>query len=795
MTRLSDDLRQAWRSIRRRPLVSVTAVATLTVGTTLAILAYAIVDGVLLRPLPFPRSQELLSILSEFRPESGYTFDRFALSAPEILDYQRQSRTVDVAAWQPDTVSITADDGTATPVKVVRASSDVFRLLETPAALGRVLTSGDDAPGAPCVVVLSDPLWQERLGGDRNAIGQRLILSGENCEIVGVMPAGFGFPTASRRLWLPLALDRDPNTRGNHGLVALGRLKPGARLQTALAEVDALMAAWEKEYPHHRGHGVVLAPLKDDLVGTVSEQLVVLSWAVGFVLLVIIANVSALMLAHGEGRRPEFAVRSALGAGRASLIRQLVLEGLTLSTVSSVAAGILAWFALEPVLRVAPMNLPRAAEVRLGAAVMFYGALATVASGLAISLLPAFRLTRDRVADSLKTQQRGQTLSLSVRAQSILVISELALAVALTTSAILLTRSFLQLQQVPLGFAGGNVMTAAVSLAAGSPPSRNDPQQFFGALVSRVTALPGVEAAGAISDLPLVDTPAPDDFTIEGQRVAEPSEPGKNAHYVMVTPGAFEAIGIRVVRGRPVLASDDAHAPGVALINATAAATYWPGTDPIGMRIRYATGVSNGRWAGWGPWLSIVGIADDVRFEGPNAAARPAIYVAHAQRPRASYSGSAMTVVMRYRSGAAGATAAIREVARELDREATITAARSLDSIVAETMARPRMMGWMMAAFAVVGLGTAAIGVYGVIAYVVARRTREIALRMALGSRRRGVVWLPRTSDDGDAVGRLGDRWGRCRLDGPVSARHAVRGQPLDPATFAAVAVILSAVV
>lgn len=788
MARFRDDALQAWRAVRRRPLVGLTAVTTLTVGTTLAILAYTIVDGVLLRPLAFPRSQELLSIFSEFRPESGYTFRRFALSAPEILDYQHQSRTVDVAAWHHDSVSIMADDGIATPARAVRASSDVFRLLETPAAIGRVLTAADDAPGAPCVLVLSHPLWMERLGGDRHALGRRLTLSGESCEIVGVMPTGFAFPAASTRLWLPLALDRDPNTRGNHGLVALGRLKPGVRLETALAEVASLMAAWEKEHPHHRGHGIVAAPLKDDLVGPVSDQLQVLAWAVGFVLVVIIGNVAALMLAHGEGRRPEFAVRGALGAGRASLVRQLVLEGLMLASVASAAAMVLAWLALDPILRISPVNLPRAGEIRPGMQVLLFAVLTALTAGIAIALLPAIRLTRGQLSDGLKTQPRGQTISLSVRAQGLLVVSELALAVALTTSAIVLTQSFLQLQRVPLGFSAGNVMTANVSVP-------EVPQSFFTALVQRVAGLPGVEAAGAISDLPLVDAPPPDDFTIEGRRVPEPSEPGMNAHYVMVTPGAFEALGIEVIRGRSVLTRDDRHAPGVAMINQAAAAKYWPGADPVGKRIRYATGVSNGRWSGWGPWLTVVGIAGDVRFEGPDIAARPAIYVAHAQRPRAAYTGSAMTVVMRSGPGITTSMAPVREIARALHGGATISSARSMDSIVAVTLARPQTMGWMMGAFAVIGLGIAALGVYGVIAYVVARRTREIGLRMALGSSRRSIAWLLGRQTVVLLVAGLAAGGGAAAWMGQYLSAVLFGVKPLDPATFAAVAVVLSVIV
>jgi predicted permease len=795
MSRFSGDARQAWRALRRRPLVSLTSMLTLTVGTALAILAYTIVDGVLIRPLPFPRSDELLSIYSEFRPESGYTFDRFALSAPEISDYKAESRTVDVAAWQPAGVSITANDGTAKPVSAVFASSDVFRVLEVPPGLGRVLTGADDVPGAPCAAVLSHALWQEHFGGDRYAVGRRFALSGETCAIVGVMPAGFSFPSPATSLWLPLALDRDPNTRANHGLVALGRLKPGIPMPTAHTEVRTLMAAWEKDYPHHRGHGIVIAALKDDVVGPVSDQLTLLAWAVGFVLLVITGNVSAITLAHGEGRRPEFAVRGALGASRAALIRQLLLEGLMLAAIASAAAAVLAWLLLDPVLRLAPGALPRAAEIRLGPNTLLSAGVAALAVGISIALLPAIRLTRGQLSDSLKVGQRGHSLALNLRTQGLLVVSELALAVALTSGAILLARSFVQLQRVPLGFDGANVSTATVSLPESPAGSEHAPQQFFRSLTERFSALPGVEAAGAVSDLPLQGAPPPDDFTIAGQRVAEPSEPGFNAHYVMVTPGAFEALGIAVLRGRAVQLGDVSGAQGVAVINEAAAAKYWAGHDPIGRRIRYATGVADGKWTGWGPWLTIVGVARDVRFEGPRTPTRPAIYVSHAQRPRAAYTGSTMTVVTRHGSATIDSAGALRRIARELHGGATVSSTRSMDSIVAATLARPQVMGWMMSAFAAITLAIAAVGVYGVIAYVVARRRQEIGLRMALGSTRTGIAWMVGRQTivllaAGLALGGGAAAW---------SARY-MRGvlfgvESLDPATFLGVAVILSTVV
>ena len=299
MTRFRVELRHAWRALLGRPVVSLTVIASLGLGLGLALLTFALVDAILLRPLKFPRAQDLLMIYTDFRPESGYNYDRFAMSPPEVLDYTLQNHTVDVAAYQPDGVAFA--DGVIAPERMpaVRATSGVFRILETPPLFGRTLTAADDQPGAPCTVVLSYGLWQERFAADPGVIGRRPRVNGEPCEVAGVMPASFFFPTDAARLWLPLPVDPDPDTRGNHGLMAVGRMRSGVSLGAAREDLAALMTRWVRDFPHHKGHSVVIAPFRDELVFRVEQQLLVLGGA-GLLVLLTIAALSAMV---GPARR------------------------------------------------------------------------------------------------------------------------------------------------------------------------------------------------------------------------------------------------------------------------------------------------------------------------------------------------------------------------------------------------------------------------------------------------------------------------------------------------------------
>jgi len=791
MARLLDDGNHALRSIVRRPMVSLAMVAIMTLGLGLGVMTFTLVDGILLRPLAFPRAEELLSIYSEFRPESGYTFAQSAISPPEVADYAAQSRTVDVGAWQLASVALAQRDGVSEPITGIRASSRVFTVLETAPALGRTLVSGDDRPGAPCVTVLSHGLWREAFGSDASVVGRKVMLSGQSCEIVGVMPRQFAFPGENFRLWLPLTTETDPNTRGNHGLFAVGRMHPGVAVKAAQSEVQTLMAGWAREHAHHKGHGLVLQPLRDAVVGPVGPQLQVLAYAVALVMLVVAANVASLMLAHGEARRKELAVRAALGASRASLARQLVMEGVLLAAISGALGAAFAATSFDALVAAYPSTLPRASEIHMDLRVAAAALLSSLVIGLAVGALPAIRLTRLHMSDALKAGERGEGLSLNLRTQTWLVTTELAVAVAVVVGALLLAQSFVALQQVPLGFNPSGVTTTVVALPGGTERPPEEAPLTFAAVIERLRSVPGVEAVGAISHVPLRASPPPDDFTIEGRSVAPPGLPGFNAHYVMVTPGAIEALGVRVVRGRTIGAQDGGTAQPVAVINEASVRKFWPDTDPTGQRIRYAAGVANGQWSSWGPWLTIVGVVADVRYSSPSVPALPAIYVAHAQLPRAAYTGRSMALVLRTSDSGTHVASTVRSSVMSVAPDASMSSMRNMDTIVGAALARPRFMGWIMSIFAVVALIVAALGVYGMVAYGVARRTREIGVRMALGASRGRIVWMIcRQTLLMTAAGIVAGLGGALWLS--QSMRSILFGvAPFDVQTYAIVTVIL----
>jgi len=743
MRSLTDEARQAWRAVRHRPLVSLSAALMLALGVALTLLTLTVVDGVLIRPLPFPGGHRLLAVYDEFRPESGLTFSRFALSWPEYLDYERQSQTVDLAAFAPAGFNLSADGTGVERVIGARTTSSAFALLGIAPALGRVLTAAEDQPGASCVAVLSHELWRDRFDSAAGAVGRTIRVNGQACEIVGVMPPRFEYPDERARIWLPLTIDRDPNIRGNHGIAAIGRVRDGSSYAAADAERATLMTQWAGADPHHKGHGIVIAPLAADLAGDLRLPLRVLGTAVLLVLLIIVANVSHLLLAHGESRRRELAVRQALGANRLRLVRQMMFEGLLLSAGGAALGVFVAWLSLGPLIAAYPGTLPRAASIMVDGRSIVMAVAVCAVVGLLVAAVPALRLTKKIATGTGELADRSGHAGLSVRTQRTLVAVELALSISVTVAALLLVQSFVRLQQTPLGFEPSGAIAVSVTAASGAGTA-GQVTAFYTDLLARVRAEPGVGAAGAISSVPLAGAPPPDLVMIDGHPILPPSQSAAaaTADYVMATPGVLEALGARVVRGRALALSDTAVDAPVAVINETMARLFWAGVDPIGRRVRYPDGVRDDQWTGFGPWVTIVGIVGDMRTIRPSDLPRPAIYVSHAQRPRPPYTGRAMGLVVRTSADAPNLLTSVRTIARELDPQSAVTLVRPLSSFADAAVARPRFMSGLMAVFAGVSLVVAVLGVYGLVAYAVARRTREIGVRIALGATRPRIARL-----------------------------------------------------
>jgi predicted permease len=439
-------------------------------------------------------------------------------------------------------------------------------------------------------------------------------------------------------------------------------------------------------------------------------------------------------------RRKELGVRSALGASRASLIRQLLLEGWILAIAGGAIGLVAAWLSVDAVLASYPVLLPRASEVQIDARIVAVAAVLTWGVGLAVAWLPAIRLTRQPASADVIRGDRRTSAAIGVRAERVLVIGQLAVSAAVAVGALLLTESFVRLSRVPLGFDPERV--TAVTVGVGRAPGRDArwPQEVFAALTQRLAASPGIAAAGAMSSLPLLNPPPPDLYTIEGRPVPPPSRPGLIADYVMVTPGTFDALGMRIVRGRAINTQDTPGAAPVAVINERLARSQWPDADPVGTRIRYPEGVEGDRWTAWGPWISIVGIVGDIRSITPAAEPRPAIYVAHGQRPRRFYEGRTMAVVVRGATADVDVAGPLRAHAAAVDPMASLSAVRPLATIAGAAVARPRFLAGIMTLFAAVALVVASLGVYGVVTYMVDRRTRDIGVQLALGATRARIA-------------------------------------------------------
>jgi predicted permease len=735
---LWQDLRYAARTLWKRPGFTVAAVLTLAIGIGSNAAIFSVINAVLLRPLPFPRSEQLVSLYTRFPSSSDRNSRNFGLSGPEFADVRgRVNAFAGIAAYSFSGGNLTRGNGEAERVLTMRVTSEFFDVLDVRPVRGRTFTEAEAQRGAACLALLS----HDGLGDTASAIGSTIRLDDVQCEVIGVMPEGFVFRNDSVKVWtaLPVNTEETRINRGSHVISAIARLRDGVSAEQADAQLQSLRGYWSEEYPpdhYGKGHFAIMRPLHEDIVGDQRDTLVLLAGAVLFVLLIVCVNLAALLISNGEARRREFAVRHALGANRRRLIRQMVAEAMLLAFIGGVIGVMLANALLAGLLALYPQRLPVSQAVTIDYAAMIYTCVLVILAGFLVGVVPALHATGVRMQEILRTDSRTAISSRrAVAARSVLVISQLALSVILLVGALLLMRSYQQLQQTDLGIEPDHALTFSVSIPAGRERDAAAARRRLAAIEDQLTATPGVEVAGAISNLPLASPGPLDSFVIEGRPETLSGAPAWNARYLMATPRMFRALGIPLKRGRLLAEGDVAGQPFVAVISESAARLYWSGDDPIGKTIRYYPQETNHS-------IQIVGIVGDVRSIGASEPAPPAVYVPLAQAPRTPYEGRAMTFIVRAPGNPAAITASARAAVGSIDAGLPLANVRLMAEIVSAASGQPRFTTLVMSFFASIAFFLAALGLYGILAYSVEQRVREIGVRVALGANKSEIFRL-----------------------------------------------------
>ena len=777
LDQLRQDTRYALRVLGRGRGFAAVAVLTLALGVGANTAIFSVVRGVLLRALPYPEPERLVAVQSVIRGSPT------AVSPPDFIDWRAQAKSFSgLAAYFLSTATLT---GIGEPERLVQArvSANFFDVLGARPARGRGFLTGEDAIAAPRVAILSDGLWRRRFGADPSVVGRTIRLDDFPTTVVGIAPPELKLP-GGVDLWLTTRFstrDVDPSARGARWIEVVGRLSNGTTLAAARVEMRAIAERLALADPRHDG-GVTsrIATLQEDLVGGVRTPLLILLGAVGFVMLIACVNVASLSLGRTAARETELTVRVALGAGRGRIARQILTENLVLAIGGGVAGLALATAGTRALVALAPGDLPLVHAVRVDGMVLSFSFVITLLSGVAFGVVPALQGSRHGIEARLRAGGRGLSLG-SGRLRRTLVVTEVALAMTLLAGAGLLVRSLARLAAVDPGFRPDHLATFSVTLSPVRYPDGARQELFARELEQRLERLPGVTSAGISFSLPLTNSAFGLTFAIGGRsEVSGPDEP--RAQVRLATPDYFRAMGIPLVRGRGFTARDDETAPRVILISETAARRYWPNEDPIGQTLQTGWGGNDKtRFGG-----TIIGVVGDVRQFSLAIAPQPEIYGPLAQRPL-----DELSVVVHSRSSTALVLAAAREVVRELDAELPLYDLRSYEDIVRESVAERRFYVTLLTTFAGLALVLAAIGIYGVIAYSVQQRRRELGIRIALGATRERVVVL--VMRQGMALTIVGAAIGLA-LAGLLT--HVLRGQlydvsATDPLTFVLVPVIL----
>ncbi len=772
------DLKYAIRTLLRKPGFTAAAIIVLALGVGANTAIFSVVHGVMLKRLPYSNQERIQLIymtnLQQNRIEEP-------LSVADFLDLRDQNRAFEkMAAYQRGAGLILPADRGAQFLSGAIVTADFFSVLGTPPQIGRTFQTGEDAPGSPLQIVISDRLWRNAFNADPHIAGRVVHFTSGPLTVIGVMPPDFQFPGNNADFWRNFRL-APPRSRGPYAMWGIGRLKPGVSLAAAKGDLDAIGKRLEQGYPlSNTGVSFRPMPIDDFLFGKIRTPLYILLSAVVFVLLIAAANIANLLLARSTTREKEIAIRAALGAARGRIARQLLTESIVLSAMGGIAGLAIAVWAVDVFIAMAPGTIPRLDQVSLDTTVLAFAALSSIATGILFGIAPALRARTIDLNSKLKDAGRGNTATGTQGLRRLLVVSEIALSLILLTGAGLAVRSFVRLRNVDLGFDASNVLAIRPGLGSGKYDSDEKVLAFNEEAMRRIAGLPGVRAIGSTNSLPPFQNDVSDNFSIEGRSLA----PGENppiATVLFVTPGYFNVLKIPVLRGRSFTENDRGGSPLVVIVSEALGRRYFPNEDPVGKRMRIG-----GPERPNTPWMEIVGLVKDVKYDGVRESAESAYYLPYAQMP-----ARGQEILIKTAGDPVSIVPAIRAEINALDPGIPLVRLTTLDDRIAQAVGEPRFQTSLLLVFSGIALVLAAVGIYGVLSYSISLRTHEIGVRISVGASRYDVLRMVivegmTLAAVGIALGLIGSF-----LLTRLMATTLFQISPHDPATFAGVSLMM----